>query len=70
VVSRTVKGNAPSWGLMKKLGMRADPRLDYLADDDPDEPLIVHVASRRDWIRIKKIHADTRVEPTLRWSAV
>jgi RimJ/RimL family protein N-acetyltransferase len=61
VVSRTVKGNAPSWGLMKKLGMRPDPRLDYLSKDDLDEPLIVHVATYRDWKRIKKTHPDTRV---------
>lgn len=62
VVSRTVKGNAPSWGLMKSLGMRSDPRLDYLSKDDPEEPLIVYVASYRDWTRVKKQHPDNRVK--------
>ena len=35
VVALTVQGNAPSWGLMKRLGMRRRAELDY---DDPRYP--------------------------------
>lgn len=61
VVSRTVVENKSSWGLMKKLGMRHDPRLDYAATGETD-PIIVHVADyANDWKRIKSKHADNRL---------
>ena len=60
VVSRTVLANAPSWGLMRALGMRPDPRLDYLPKDNPSEALIVHVATHKDWRRIRNQHPDPR----------
>lgn len=37
VVSITVEGNAPSWGLMQRLGMTRRPEFDY-ADDRYDPP--------------------------------
>ncbi len=37
VVSITVEGNAPSWGLMERLGMIRRPELDY-ADERYDPP--------------------------------
>lgn len=47
VVSRTVAANVPSWGLMQKLGMHHDPRLDYLSGDGT--AFIVYVATYDDW---------------------
>lgn len=47
VVSRTTVENAPSWSVMKKIGMRHDPRLDYLSSHDV--PFIVHVMTLDDW---------------------
>lgn len=47
VVSRTVVANTPSWGLMHKLGMHHDPRLDYISSDET--PFIVYVATYDDW---------------------
>jgi len=52
VVSRTVKANVESWGLMQSLGMRHDHRLDYTAREET-EPFIVYVATYKDWERIK-----------------
>lgn len=61
VVSRTIVQNEPSWGLMKKLGMRHDPRLDYTATDEID-PFIVYVVDYDDdWKRIKSKHPDNRL---------
>ncbi len=51
VVSITVEGNAPSWGLMKRLGMTHRPALDY-ADDRYDPPwrdAVVYDIARDEW---------------------
>lgn len=62
VVSRTYVENSASWGLMKRLGMRHDPRLDYTAAGET-EPFIVHVADYKgDWKRIKAMHPDNRLK--------
>ena len=46
VVSRTTIENVPSWSLMKKLGMRHDPRLDYSIGD---KAFVVHVMTSSEW---------------------
>ena len=51
IVALTVEGNAPSWGLMKRLGMRRREDLDY-ADtryDPPWRDAIVYSIARKDW---------------------
>lgn len=58
VVSRTVDKNEPSWGLMERLGMRRDRRLNYVPEEGGD-PFIVYVATYEDWKKIKKAHPDT-----------
>lgn len=52
VVSRTVKANVESWGLMQSLGMRHDHRLDYTARGEA-EPFVVYVATYEDWKKMK-----------------
>ncbi len=47
IVSRTSLDNQASWGLMRRLGMKHDPRLDYV--DKHGDPLIVHVLTYVDW---------------------
>ena len=47
IVSRTSVCNIPSWRLMARLGMRHDPRLDYL--DRHGDTHIVHVLTYSDW---------------------
>ena len=51
VIALTVQGNAPSWGLMIKLGMRRREDLDFEnADFTPDTPLIiVYSIDRASW---------------------
>ncbi|WP_133366341.1 GNAT family N-acetyltransferase [Qipengyuania sediminis] len=53
VVALTVIDNAPSWGLMKRLGMRRRAELDY--DDMRYEPpwrrAIVYSITREEWAR-------------------
>lgn len=52
VVSLTVSGNKPSWGLMERLGMtrRADLDFDLEATDRfPDETIIVYKITRQEW---------------------
>jgi RimJ/RimL family protein N-acetyltransferase len=50
VVAITVHQNAPSWGLMKRLGMRRREALDY---DDPRfpelNPVIIYSIARAEW---------------------
>ncbi len=51
IVALTVEGNAASWGLMERLGMRRRPDLDY-ADDRYQPPLrdtIVYALTRDEW---------------------
>ena len=51
VVAITVEGNAPSWGLMQRLGMVRRPELDY-ADDRYDPPwrdAILYSIDRKAW---------------------
>jgi RimJ/RimL family protein N-acetyltransferase len=53
VVALTVAGNAPSWGLMQRLGMRRRIELDY-ADTRFEPPIrdhIVHSIDRAGWKR-------------------
>jgi RimJ/RimL family protein N-acetyltransferase len=50
VVSRAAAGNAASRALMRKLGMRRDPALDYIPDGE-DAALLTYVIER-DWAKI------------------
>jgi len=51
IVALTVIGNAPSWGLMKRLGMRRREELDYvdLRSDAPFRDTIVYSIERSEW---------------------
>lgn len=49
VVALTVEGNAPSWGLMVRLGMTRRPDLDYSTALWADGPVIVHEMRREQW---------------------
>lgn len=51
VVALTAQGNAPSWGLMLRLGMRRREELDFANDDFDAESgvIIVHSISRSEW---------------------
>jgi RimJ/RimL family protein N-acetyltransferase len=47
VVSRTILENSPSWSVMKAIGMRHDPRPDYVSNRKT--PYIVHVMTLDEW---------------------
>jgi RimJ/RimL family protein N-acetyltransferase len=49
VVALTVEENAPSWGLMKRLGMTRRPDLDYSGPDWADGPVIVYMIGKEEW---------------------
>ena len=51
VVALTVEGNAASWGLMRRLGMRRREDLDYFDPDWPPamNPVIVYEMERSRW---------------------
>jgi RimJ/RimL family protein N-acetyltransferase len=51
VVALTVPGNTPSWGLMKRLGMRRREELDYIDPRFGEElnPSIVYSIDRQTW---------------------
>ncbi len=51
VVALTVPGNTPSWGLMKRLGMRRREELDYIDTRFGEElnPSIVYSIDRQTW---------------------
>ena len=49
VVSLTVDGNSPSWGLMERLGMTRRPDLDYVGAAWAEGPIIVYVIERQQW---------------------
>ena len=49
VVALTVAGNAPSWGLMERLGMVRRPDLDYVGADWAEGPVIAYEARRVQW---------------------
>lgn len=51
VVALTVEGNTASWGLMKRLGMRRRPELDYPDDryDHPWRDTVVYSIDRAAW---------------------
>ncbi|ANK12309.1 GNAT family N-acetyltransferase [Erythrobacter neustonensis] len=51
VIALTVQGNAPSWGLMLRLGMERREDLDFdSADFDPENPrIIAHAITRATW---------------------
>jgi len=58
VIALTVEGNAPSWGLMRRLGMERRADLDFAsAEFDPDNPLIIAYAITRDGWRAARITA-------------
>lgn len=52
VVALTVQGNAPSWGLMLRLGMRRREDLDFANDDfDPESGMIiVYSITQEEWV--------------------
>jgi RimJ/RimL family protein N-acetyltransferase len=49
VVALTVAGNAPSWGLMLRLGLRRRPDLDYVGADWAEGPVIVYEIAQEEW---------------------
>lgn len=51
IVALTVEGNAPSWGLMKRLGMERRPDLDFFDSryDPPCCDTILYSISRKQW---------------------
>jgi len=49
VVALTVTGNAPSWGLMKRLGMVRRADLDYAGAYWAEGPVIVYEMRREQW---------------------
>ena len=49
VVALTVAGNAPSWGLMERLGMARRPDLDYHGPEWAESIVIVYVIGRDEW---------------------
>ncbi|MFN3946336.1 MAG: GNAT family N-acetyltransferase [Allosphingosinicella sp.] len=49
VVALTVEENAPSWGLMRRLGMTRRPDLDYVGPDWSEGPVIVYAIGREEW---------------------
>lgn len=52
IVAWTPPGNAPSWRLMEKLGMRRDRVFDHprLPEGHPLRPHLLYVIDRADWI--------------------
>lgn len=49
VVSLTVIGNEPSWGLMERLGMTRRPDLDYEGPAWAETPIIAYLLEREQW---------------------
>ena len=49
VIALTVRPNAPSWGLMKRLGMERREDLDFANSDFGDDTIIVYSVSREAW---------------------
>jgi RimJ/RimL family protein N-acetyltransferase len=51
IIALTVQGNTASWGLMKRLGMRRRPDLDFESTDfDPEGgTIIVYSLTREEW---------------------
>jgi RimJ/RimL family protein N-acetyltransferase len=49
VVALTVEGNAPSWGLMERLGMTRRADLDYQGAYWAEGPVIVYELRREQW---------------------
>ncbi|MEZ5744232.1 MAG: GNAT family N-acetyltransferase [Sphingomonadaceae bacterium] len=51
MIALTVQGNAPSWGLMLRLGMRRREDLDFQSDewDEGDGTIIAYSISRDEW---------------------
>lgn len=49
IVALTVEGNAPSWGLMRRLGMTRRPELDYQGAAWAETPVIVYLIAREEW---------------------
>ncbi|WP_271079095.1 GNAT family N-acetyltransferase [Aurantiacibacter sp. MUD61] len=51
IIALTVEGNAPSWGLMKKLGMQRREEWDYRDDNWPEHlnPTIVYSITAEQW---------------------
>jgi RimJ/RimL family protein N-acetyltransferase len=49
VVALTVEGNAPSWGLMRRLGMTRRAELDYEGPEWAEGRVIVYMMRRDEW---------------------
>lgn len=49
ILSLTVWGNAASWGLMQRIGMRRRPDLDFASEEFGDDTIIVYSMSREEW---------------------
>ena len=49
VIALTVEGNAPSWGLMKRLGMIRRPDLDYHGPGWAEGIVIAYMIGREEW---------------------
>lgn len=51
IIALTVEGNAASWGLMRRLGMRRRADLDYVDANWPDDlnPMVVYSITAQEW---------------------
>jgi RimJ/RimL family protein N-acetyltransferase len=49
VIALTVEGNAPSWGLMERLGMTRRPDLDYSGPEWAEGAVIAYLIRRAEW---------------------
>jgi RimJ/RimL family protein N-acetyltransferase len=49
VIALTVEGNAPSWGLMERLGMTRRPDLDYAGPEWAEGIVITYLIRREEW---------------------
>jgi RimJ/RimL family protein N-acetyltransferase len=50
VVSLTVAGNTPSWGLMERLGMTRRPDLDYAGASWAEGKVIAYMLEKGEWL--------------------
>lgn len=62
LVALTVAGNAPSWGLMRRLGMTRRSDLDFDSDDFGTEegPIIVYSITEAEWRSARAATAGSR----------
>ena len=52
IIALTVEGNAPSWGLMRRIGMQRREDLDFASSDFGGGTIIAYSLSRVDWEKL------------------